>query len=120
MIDRASTPRNPLGSVMALIALFHAPVFAAEDNGKTLFADNCAVCHGEYGQVSNNVIPNILGQYSGYLLTQMQAFLSDDPKSARGGVAGDPVNSGGIFTTSFTVSMLIGSTLRNSSITVLS
>ena len=89
MIDRTSTRRNPLRLVLALIAIFHAPVFAAEDNGKTLFAEKCAVCHGEYGQVSNHVIPNILGQYPGYLLTQMQAFLSDDPKSARGGVAGE-------------------------------
>ncbi len=88
MIDRASTRRNPLRLFLALIAIFHAPVFAAVDNGKTLFAEKCAVCHGEYGQVSNHVIPNILGQYPGYLLTQMQAFLSDDPKSARGGVAG--------------------------------
>jgi cytochrome c553 len=88
MIDRTSTRRNPLRLFLALIAIFHAPVFAAVDNGKTLFAEKCAVCHGEYGQVSNHVIPNILGQYPGYLLTQMQAFLSDDPKSARGGVAG--------------------------------
>ena len=58
------------------------------ENGKTLFAEHCAVCHGEYGEVSNEVIPNILGQYEGYMLTQMQAFLSDDPKSARGGIAG--------------------------------
>ena len=58
------------------------------DNGKSLFAEHCAVCHGKYGEVSNAVVPNILGQYKPYLLTQMQAFLSDDPKSARGGVAG--------------------------------
>jgi cytochrome c553 len=66
------------------------PASANEDinNGKALFAQHCAVCHGEYGEVSNEVIPNILGQYEAYMLTQMQAFLSDDPKSARGGVAG--------------------------------
>ena len=58
------------------------------DNGKNLFAEHCVVCHGEYGEVSNEVIPNILGQYEGYMLTHMQAFLSDDPKSARGGIAG--------------------------------
>jgi cytochrome c553 len=66
------------------------PALAEEkpENGKSLFAEHCAVCHGEYGEVSNEVIPNILGQYKGYMLTQMQAFLSADPKSARGGVAG--------------------------------
>ncbi len=90
MSDLSSTRMQPLGFALALLALFHAPGFAEEDadNGKTLFAEKCAVCHGEYGQVSNHVVPNILGQYPGYLLTQMQAFLSDDPKSARGGVAG--------------------------------
>ena len=79
MNDFASTRRNPLRFVLVLLAIFHAPVFAEEDtdNGKALFAERCAVCHGEYGQVSNNVIPNILGQYPGYLLTQMQTFLSD-------------------------------------------
>jgi cytochrome c553 len=63
---------------------------AAEDlqNGESLYAENCAVCHGDHGEVSNSVIPNILGQYPGYMLTQMQAFLSDDPKSSRGGIAG--------------------------------
>lgn len=89
MNNLASTRRNPMGFVLVLITFFHSPVIAEDtDNGKDLFADRCAVCHGEYGQVSNNVIPNILGQYSAYLLTQMQAFLSDDPKSSRGGVAG--------------------------------
>jgi cytochrome c553 len=57
-------------------------------NGKVLFAEKCAVCHGQYGEVSNEVIPNILGQYSGYMLTQMQAFLTDDPKETRGGISG--------------------------------
>ena len=79
-----------MGFVLVWIAFFHSPVIAEDtNNGKDLFSDRCAVCHGEYGQVSNNVIPNILGQYPAYLLTQMQAFLSDDPKSSRGGVAGE-------------------------------
>ncbi len=80
-----------LSIAMLTILASHAPLSAAEedvDNGKVLFAEHCAVCHGEYGEVSNEVIPNILGQYEGYMLTQMQAFLSDDPKSARGGIAG--------------------------------
>jgi cytochrome c553 len=58
------------------------------ENGKVLFIDDCAVCHGEHGEVSNSVIPNLLGQYPGYMLTQIQAFLSDDPKTARKGIAG--------------------------------
>ena len=77
------------GALVAMVSLF-VPVLAEENpgNGKSLFVEHCAVCHGEYGEVSNEVIPNILGQYKGYMLTQMQAFLSDDPKSARGGIAG--------------------------------
>jgi cytochrome c553 len=73
-----------------MLALYASSSAAEEnvENGKAVFADHCAVCHGEYGEVSNEVIPNILGQYEGYMLTQMQAFLSDDPKSARGGIAG--------------------------------
>jgi cytochrome c553 len=58
------------------------------ENGKELFARECADCHGAYGEISNDVVPNILGQYEGYMLTQMQAFLSDDPMNARGGIAG--------------------------------
>ena len=77
-------------AALAFIFLFHASVFAQENiaNGKVLFAQKCAVCHGKYGEVSNEVIPNILGQYPEYMLGQMHAFLSDDPKSARAGVAG--------------------------------
>jgi cytochrome c553 len=77
------------GALVTMVSLF-VPVLAEENpgNGKSLFVEHCAVCHGEYGEVSNEVIPNILGQYKGYMLTQMQAFLSDDPKSARGGIAG--------------------------------
>ena len=58
------------------------------ENGKNLYARDCAVCHGDYGEVSNSVVPNLLGQYPGYMLTQIEAFLSDDPKNARGGIAG--------------------------------
>jgi len=84
------TRRVRLTVILVLVFLLDAPVVADEDvaNGQALFAEICAVCHGDYGEVSNEVIPNILGQYPGYLLSQMQAFLSDDPKSARGGIAG--------------------------------
>jgi len=58
-------------------------------NGKRLFAQYCASCHGAYGEVSNDVVPNILGQYPGYVLTQLAAFASNDPDSSRGGPAGD-------------------------------
>jgi cytochrome c553 len=66
-------------------------LIAAEDleNGKTTYLEVCASCHGEYGEISNHVIPNILGQYTAYMLTQMAAFLADDPKQARRGVAGN-------------------------------
>ena len=84
-------PRTPSLAIYAalLLTTFIAPA-AAEDtaNGSALFAENCAVCHGAHGEISNEVVPNILGQYPGYLLTQMQAFLSDDPRAARAGVAG--------------------------------
>ena len=84
-------PRMPRLVIYAtlLLAALIAPA-AAEDNanGSAQFAENCAVCHGAHGEISNDVVPNILGQYPGYLLTQMQAFLSDDPRAARVGVAG--------------------------------
>ena len=66
-------------------------LYAAENttNGKAVYDDVCSVCHGRYGEISNEVIPNILGQYPGYLLTQMAAFLADDPKLARRGIAGN-------------------------------
>ncbi|MEH6534584.1 MAG: c-type cytochrome [Photobacterium frigidiphilum] len=72
------------------LSLLTSQVLAQEniDNGKKLFASECATCHGVYGEVSNDVVPNILGQYPGYMLTQMQAFLSDDPKNARVGIVG--------------------------------
>jgi cytochrome c553 len=57
-------------------------------NGKTVYGENCLACHGVYGEISNDVIPNILGQYPGYMLTQLAAFLSDDPDTARRGIAG--------------------------------
>ena len=77
-----------LASALLILPVGYALADDDTVNGKQIFADKCAVCHGEYGEVSNEVIPNILGQYPGYMLTQMQAFLSDDPMSARGGVAG--------------------------------
>jgi cytochrome c553 len=74
----------------ASLMLFNGFCFAEGlDNGKAIYLEVCASCHGQYGEVSNEVIPNILGQYPGYLLTQMAAFLSDDPKQARQGVAGN-------------------------------
>lgn len=75
---------------LAALVLYPVVTLAQDniENGKQLYARECATCHGAYGEVSNEVVPNILGQYSGYMLTQMQAFLSDDPKNARGGIAG--------------------------------
>jgi cytochrome c553 len=58
-------------------------------NGKELFAQRCASCHGEYGEASTAVIPNILGQYPGYVLTQLAAFVATDPDATRGGSAGN-------------------------------
>jgi cytochrome c553 len=86
---RASS-RDRLVFVLVLLVTLSGPAAAAEDlaNGKAHFADKCAVCHGAYGEISNEVVPNILGQYPGYMLTQFQAFLSDDPRSARAGIAG--------------------------------
>jgi cytochrome c553 len=75
---------------LLLLTLYSETSLAERDleNGKMMFARECADCHGVYGEISNDVIPNILGQYEGYMLTQMQAFLSDDPMNARGGIAG--------------------------------
>ena len=75
---------------LAVLVLYPVVTLAQDniENGKQLYARECATCHGAYGEISNEVVPNILGQYSGYMLTQMQAFLSDDPKDARGGIAG--------------------------------
>ncbi len=66
-------------------------VWAEDDKGKgqQLYARHCASCHGQYGEVSNEVIPNLLGQYPGYMLSQLANFVSPDPKTARRGVAGE-------------------------------
>lgn len=57
--------------------------------GKALYDSECASCHGQHGEVSDDVIPNLLGQYPGYMLSQLAAFASNDPDSSRGGIAGD-------------------------------
>jgi cytochrome c553 len=77
--------------VIVYSLLVYSNLHAAEDviNGKAVYQQVCASCHGDYGEISNHVIPNILGQYPAYLLTQMAAFLADDPKQARRGVAGN-------------------------------
>jgi cytochrome c553 len=89
MISFCVRPRLLL---LGVTLFLHYPLIALAqedlENGKQLYARECATCHGEYGEVSNDVVPNILGQYPGYMLTQMQAFLSDDPKMARAGIAG--------------------------------
>ena len=80
---------NRMFSVFVLIALSGIATAQSDlENGKHLFQEECASCHGAYGEISNDVVPNILGQYPAYMLTQMQAFLSDDPKTARAGISG--------------------------------
>ena len=76
--------------ITTLCLVFSTLALAKEDveNGKVVFDRECAICHGSHGEISNDVTPNILGQYPGYMLTQMQAFLSDDPMSARRGISG--------------------------------
>jgi len=39
-------------------------VIAGEDlsNGEAKYNEVCATCHGNYGEISDDVIPNILGQ----------------------------------------------------------
>jgi cytochrome c553 len=78
-------------SVFIGALLLCSQLYAGENvtNGKAVYGKACSSCHGRYGEISNDVIPNILGQYPGYLLTQMAAFLADDPKEARRGVAGN-------------------------------
>lgn len=78
-------------SIFIGVLLFCNNLYAAENeiNGKMVYDNLCSTCHGRYGEESNDVIPNILGQYPGYLLTQLAAFLADDPKEARRGVAGN-------------------------------
>ena len=77
--------------VLTGVVLFSSILHAEADlgNGKEVYKQECATCHGEYGEVSNEVVPNILGQYPAYLLTQMAAFLADDPRESRRGVAGN-------------------------------
>ena len=80
------------GVVALAVAMMSAAFAAAEDdpaNGKVIYDRHCASCHGQYGEVSNEVIPNILGQYPGYVLTQLASFVATDPDSTRGGVAGN-------------------------------
>jgi cytochrome c553 len=78
------------GALLFGTLLSTSELFAQDDlgNGKFVYEEVCATCHGAYGEVSNAVVPNILGQYSAYMLTQMAAFLAQDPKEFRGGVAG--------------------------------
>lgn len=85
-------PLKCLASVLfATILLSISSTASAIDdssNGKQLYKSHCSNCHGTYGEVSNDVVPNILGQYPGYMLTQIRGFLTDDPKQARGGIPG--------------------------------
>lgn len=74
------------------VCLGLSTVVLAEDdhtNGKVLFGQYCASCHGDYGEISDDVIPNILGQYPGYILAQLASFAASDPNEARGGTAGE-------------------------------
>jgi cytochrome c553 len=85
--------KTAIRTIAILVAATVMPnmALAEEDlaNGRDLYGRHCASCHGKYGEVSNEVIPNILGQYPGYMLSQLANFVSPDPKTARGGVAGD-------------------------------
>ena len=78
----------PLFALALLLSCGTALAEENIDNGKVHYDRECASCHGQYGEVSNDVIPNILGQYPEYMLSQMAAFLSADPKTARRGIAG--------------------------------
>lgn len=83
--------RMRVSTIAAYLVLWSATsIAAAEDlaNGEAVYGQYCAECHGQYGEISTAVVPNILGQYPGYMLTQMAAFLADDPKESRRGVAG--------------------------------
>jgi cytochrome c553 len=78
--------------LLALTAYIVSMSLATADNvenGKGLYLEKCSSCHGEYGEISTDVVPNILGQYPGYLLTQLHGFLSPDPKTRRAGPAGN-------------------------------
>jgi len=80
-----------LASLLIVMTMVTTAASAEDDidNGKKLYGRYCASCHGQYGEVSNDVIPNILGQYPGYMLSQLSNFVSPDPKTGRRGVAGD-------------------------------
>ena len=80
-----------VGAMLIVVAVVASAALADDDkdHGRELYGQYCASCHGQYGEVSNEVIPNILGQYPGYMLSQLANFVSSDPKTARGGVAGD-------------------------------
>jgi cytochrome c553 len=80
-----------LASLLIVVTVMTTTTSAEDDidNGKKLYGRYCASCHGQYGEVSNDVIPNILGQYPGYMLSQLSNFVSPDPKTGRRGVAGD-------------------------------
>lgn len=90
MTLRIMTGRKSIFSAFVILFITSSIALAQDniENGKQLFEKECASCHGAYGEVSNDVVPNILGQYPGYMLTQMKAFLADDPKDARVGIAG--------------------------------
>jgi cytochrome c553 len=85
------TRHNVLSFWLVIAVLMAGPSVAEDDpdNGRALYDRHCVSCHGEYGEVSNEVIPNILGQYPGYMLSQLANFVSPDPKTGRRGVAGD-------------------------------
>lgn len=82
---------KPVLAFLAAAILIAGPVKAEDDpeNGETLYEQHCASCHGKYGEISNEVIPNILGQYPGYMLSQLANFVSPNPETGRRGVAGD-------------------------------
>ncbi len=84
-------PRLPgaMALIGALLLCMNLSAAEGVKNGEALYDEVCSTCHGRYGEISTEVIPNILGQYPGYMLTQMAAFLADDPKDARRGVAGN-------------------------------
>ena len=77
--------------VVGSVAFWTSRALAEDDvaNGRDVYAQYCSSCHGAYGEVSNEVIPNILGQYPGYVLSQLAAFVATDPDATRGGTAGN-------------------------------
>ncbi|MEH6471890.1 MAG: c-type cytochrome [Halopseudomonas sp.] len=78
-------------SLLLALCLGSISLASAEDlvQGKALYLERCSTCHGNYGEISTDVVPNLLGQYPGYMLTQLHGFLSEDPKTRRGGPAGN-------------------------------